>query len=1037
MAYPVWITTSGSLGIIPENNFYQFQFDAYNPGGGTLIFLHISGQLPPGVSLTKTGMLQGVPVVVGATNPVNRTYEFSIRAKNPTNQITDNTFSVTVSNIIPPQITPRTTGLGDYFDGSFFNLQLKATEVDPSVILTWTLTAGSLPKGLSLSPTGLISGFIYPLATEGNAGLTGYSNAPFNEFGYDNSAIYRDSIYKFSVQVSDGVSYDSLNYTLNVTARGNWTADDNLDYVSDNYLTIDHDNIYNPIVTTPPQSLPSVRGNSNFAFQFSAIDPNGDSYAFQLTSPGTVLYDQNGIDNQTFSYKTLYTTANLTVSPGDIITQTSASAISSGVVSSASTGNVVTIWASNITYNGGGSLVNTANYAFANTSAYLYKNAANTNMLVSSTNNIWIYSGSGAVGTVPGSGFDSNYFDETGAALPAGVVIDSSTGWLSGHIPSQTAATQTYELSIQAYKTANPNYISIPVTYNLTVIGDINNTITWTTPSDLGTLDNGAISEIGVAAIPYDSTKVLIYSIAPITNQSNRGYGVTNSSIASKLPQGLKLLPSGLLVGRVSFEYYTLDTTTTTIDGGSTTFDTSYTFTVLAEASDGSASSTQTFTLNVNNYNTKPYENLYLTALPTFDQRSTFLSIVNNKEIFPDNLLYRPTDPWFGRADDIRSLFLPGLDPSTLASYAEAIATNHYNKRIEFGNVLTARAVDENFNTKYEVVYIPLIDTETYNGNSPADVNYLDTLSFHGNVYPNSFENMQSVVSTALGYANQGALPNWMTAPQSNEKVLGFTRCIVLAYTIPNASALIAYRLKANGIVFNSIDFVADRYDLDNTLTTNYNISANIFVAGSTTTFDNIVRIGTTNYVVDYALSGTPFNTINNQTVATIRAQGGMDGVINFAAGQLLVFAQQESYIGSTSSNDGWLYPDGSIVPGYKEHQFNSSIVNQRGGIWMINIAGTDSNAIVTLSFVNSVELGNKIQVNLGKTYASRIVFYNPALQGTNTVPAYSIVNTNGTLPTPTIFDYSKTLFISNRDVYTLPAHSDNWVKFPKTNILQ
>ena len=87
MAYPVWITTSGSLGIIPENNFYQFQFDAYNPGGGTLIFLHISGQLPPGVSLTKTGMLQGVPVVVGATNPVNRTYEFSIRAKNPTNQI--------------------------------------------------------------------------------------------------------------------------------------------------------------------------------------------------------------------------------------------------------------------------------------------------------------------------------------------------------------------------------------------------------------------------------------------------------------------------------------------------------------------------------------------------------------------------------------------------------------------------------------------------------------------------------------------------------------------------------------------------------------------------------------------------------------------------------------------------------------------------------------------------------------------------------------------------------------------------------------
>jgi len=1005
MAYPVWLTPTGSLGIIPEDKFYEFQLDAYNPGGGSLTYSFISGQLPPGVELTSAGSIQGVPIVIRSAIPLNQTYEFSVRTTNSTRQIADRTFSLTISNIVPLVITPKANYLGNYFDGTtydgtFFNVQLEAIEVDASATLNWTLVAGSLPAGLTLSSSGLISGYILPIPVLGNAGLLGYSNAFYNEFAYDNSPTYTDSSYQFTVQVSDGLNVDRQSYTLNVTAKSLWTADNNRDVVSDNYLTVDHDNLYIPIVTTPPQTLPTIRSNSNFAFKFDAFSPSGNPIQFYVSSPGTSGFDEGGI-----------------------------------------------------------------------------------------------------------VGFDSTYFDETGEVLPSGVAIDPYTGWFSGHIPTQAEASINYIIDVQAFETANPTYISLPVRYTLTVLGDINNTITWTTPTDLGTIDNGAISELSVTAVPAESSKILTYRLAPISNgavnQINPNYQITDATYASRMPQGLTLLPSGLITGRTSFRYFKLDDAyeinanpsatnpngtaqivgsntsggvyvpLTTIDGGATTFDNTYTFSVLAEATDGSTSSIRTFTVRLKNYNTEPYENLYIKALPSLDQRETFLNIVNNQEIFPENLLYRPTDPWFGRAQDIRSLFLPGLSPSELAEYAASVSTNHYNKRIEFGNVQTARAVDENFNTKYEVVYVPLIDTEIYNGNSPANSNYLNYTNFTGNVYPNSFENMQSVVSSQLGYANQGALPNWMTAPQANEKVLGFTRCIVLAYTIPNASALIAYRLKANGIVFNSIDFVADRYDLDNVLTANYDIVSNNFVAGSLTTFDSVAYTNSIKYYVDYAVVGIPFDRINNQRLSDVLALGGLDGTVNFTAGQTLIFAQQENYNGYTDPHDGWVFADGSVVPGYKEHLYTPSIVNKRAGIWQINItnpsSGFDANigptggagfttltdqptgigfdttwfdlsgdAIVTLTFVQPAELGDEIKINHGVQYGSRVVLYNASLQGSETVPAYTLVNNANTIYlSSTVFDNNKTLFINNVDVYQTPGQNDAWIKFPKTTILQ
>jgi len=58
-------------------------------------------------------------------------------------------------------------------------------------------------------------------------------------------------------------------------------------------------------------------------------------------------------------------------------------------------------------------------------------------------------------------------------------------------------------------------------------------------------------------------------------------------------------------------------------------------------------------------------------------------------------------------------------------------------------------------------------------------------------VYPN----MVDRIETGVGYENRSILPDWMTSRQTDGSVLGFTRALVLCYTIPGKSAEVAYRV--------------------------------------------------------------------------------------------------------------------------------------------------------------------------------------------------------------------------------------------------
>jgi hypothetical protein len=155
---------------------------------------------------------------------------------------------------------------------------------------------------------------------------------------------------------------------------------------------------------------------------------------------------------------------------------------------------------------------------------------------------------------------------------------------------------------------------------------------------------------------------------------------------------------------------------------------------------DGSASAVQEFNLVLNIIDIKHYDNLYIRDMTSWDQRQIFNSVINDTTIFVPELIYRPTDPWFGVSKNIDLLFVPGLSPIDVTEFALAIVKNHWHKRYTFGDIKTATVLDDFYKTKYEVVGSIKVDTsypiwdnrygaDEENQNSTVDKTYFKKVS--------------------------------------------------------------------------------------------------------------------------------------------------------------------------------------------------------------------------------------------------------------------------------------------------------------------
>ena len=427
--------------------------------------------------------------------------------------------------------------------------------------------------------------------------------------------------------------------------------------------------------------------------------------------------------------------------------------------------------------------------------------------------------------------------------LPPGLTLNSVTGWLYGYLPNLGTTENTYDFTVQVRKVLMPSIISMPADFSMTVIGNVETEVIWQTPPDLGSIINGSVSTLEVFAVNTGG-RALEFRLASGSN--------------SKLPQGLTLLPSGHIVGKVSFNTFALDGGTTTFDQDLdtrlnidiTTFDMQFNFTVNAyspQTDNGTnanpVSVYRRFSITVVREFNEPFDSLYIKAMPPLEDRALIDSLVTSQTMIPVDLVYRSDDPNFGVARSVVYNHAYGLSPASIDDYARSLEINHYWKNLTLGQVKTAQALDASGNILYEVVYSQVIDNLVNNEGVSVGKSVDLPYTVDGNVnvvYPNSLINMRDQVIDQIGQISP-ALPLWMTSKQANGQVLGFVPAWVIAYVKPGYGGQVVYNMQqAFGGRLNIIDFKADRYELNRSQSYNWDPATNQWIPHppEATTFD-------------------------------------------------------------------------------------------------------------------------------------------------------------------------------------------------------
>jgi hypothetical protein len=237
MASPVWKTQTGKIDIIQERQLYSFQLEAEDADSTTLTYSKIAGNLPPGIELTTSGELRGVPFEV-ATRSL---YTFVVRASDGTN-IADRTFSLQVIGADAPRFT---TPVGELdmsdstraatrwvLDGSYISYQIQAIDDDipAGQTLVYDIVTGQLPPGIKMSSTGLISGTVLLTEDDRYGPYGGYDNVyDFDDVPYDPTvfSISRSKNFEFIVRVTDGASVSTQVNSIFVFTADFWRVDNN------------------------------------------------------------------------------------------------------------------------------------------------------------------------------------------------------------------------------------------------------------------------------------------------------------------------------------------------------------------------------------------------------------------------------------------------------------------------------------------------------------------------------------------------------------------------------------------------------------------------------------------------------------------------------------------------------------------------------------------------------------------------------------------------------------------------------------------
>lgn len=296
----------------------------------------IGGELPAGLRL-EGSTLVGTPFEVAR----DKTSQFVIRATY-NNLISDRTYKIIVQGPDEPNWqTPEDllpVGKGDaYFvlDNQLVDFQLSATDTDTATgqKLNYFIGSGDgvLPPGLSLSPSGKISGIVDPILAltqeTGDGGFdshkygdaafdfavksdNGYESFFYDSVTYDTSTPTRsprklNRYFEFTVSVSDGDTVARRTFRIYVVGDDFLRADNTILQVGSGTFTADNTFIRTPIWLTPA-NLGYKRANNYITLFLDVIDSNllTGVLTYELLSTNddgtpSVLPDGLAIDSRT------------------------------------------------------------------------------------------------------------------------------------------------------------------------------------------------------------------------------------------------------------------------------------------------------------------------------------------------------------------------------------------------------------------------------------------------------------------------------------------------------------------------------------------------------------------------------------------------------------------------------------------------------------------------------------------------------------------------------------------------------------------
>ena len=392
---------------------------------------------------------------------------------------------------------------------------------------------------------------------------------------------------------------------------------------------------------------------------------------------------------------------------------------------------------------------------------------------------------------------------------------------------------------LETYETAK--------TFTLSVLGEVESTISWITGNNLGNIVAGRDSTLSIVASTTLVDSTLRYNL-----------------VSGKLPSGMRLSQYGELTGvprqyvssnGVGLTYF--DSNNTTFDNGVSTFDRKYTFTVLVRDRFGFSASTKTFTLTVTDDDANKYSNVYMKPLLVQSQRVTYERFINNSRVFVPSYLYRPGDAEFGLQRELKCLVFGGIETKNIENYVAAVAKNHTKKKYLLGDVKTAFAKNPGSNdVVYEVVYVELhdplmpksgttrttiraispnkitVDSLRYDadtGLEPFKYKIDNTITIDSNaikidqttnslLYISNIQNMRKRIRE-IGANSGDFLPLWMRTQQSTKsQQTQYVPAIPICYTVPGKSNAIVENIKNSGFDFKTINYEIDRYIVNTTL---------------------------------------------------------------------------------------------------------------------------------------------------------------------------------------------------------------------------